>query len=95
MDNALDNVETAIRAGYWPLKIMDGMAVYAVKDMLHTAGIFRGVDDRGYDSRVCYHSRAEAESALERWDGTGDPPGNWIVEKGSGVRKCGPGLLNA
>lgn len=42
-----------------------------------------------YDRRYCYGERAAAVEALVEWEGEGDPPGPWIVEKVSG--RAGPG----
>lgn len=41
-----------------------------------------------YDARYCYPG-LDAVAALIEWDGTGDPPGEWIKEKVSGRRRDG------
>ena len=53
-----------------------------VQSMLFTAGLFVGLDARGYRIRYCYPNLAAAIAALSRWDGRGFPPGPWIKEKG-------------
>ena len=34
-------------------------------------------------ARWCYPSYVRAKAALEAWDGTGDPPGEWTKQKGA------------
>lgn len=34
-----------------------------------------------YAARYCYPTAADALRDLRAWDGHGDPPGEWIVEK--------------
>lgn len=57
----------------------------AVQRFIFTCGLLAGValDSAtiDYAARYCYHSAREAVQALETWDGTGDPPGEWIKEK--------------
>lgn len=62
-----------------------------IAQQVFTCGLFVGITDDGwsYDSRFCYHTAAEAIIAATFWDGQGDPPGNWIVEKPLG--RQGPG----
>ncbi len=33
-------------------------------------------------TRWCYSTYIEAKRALDAWSGVGDPPGNWIKQKG-------------
>ncbi len=42
-------------------------------------------DTTGYSDRWCYHDRASAVTALEAWDGQGEPTG-WHRHPGSGRR---------
>jgi hypothetical protein len=46
--------------------------------------------DIGYEYRFCYKNHNEAVKALEVWEGTGDPPGNWIKQKGLGEDRPNP-----
>lgn len=51
--------------------------------MLFTVGVMVSHRDHGNPvTRWCFPSFHEAKSALENWDGTGDPPGEWIKQKG-------------
>ena len=34
-----------------------------------------------YKARYCYPLASEALRGLAEWDGTGDPPGEWLKEK--------------
>lgn len=54
-----------------------------------TWGVVVGIDEFGYKRRFCYESANDALKAVALWDGSGDPPGRWIVEK-PGNRQ-GPG----
>lgn len=53
---------------------------------IFTWGLLVGVDRVGYRTRFCYHHGADALVALATWDGSGDPPGDWIKEKGRNER---------
>lgn len=66
--------------------LVDGR-IAQVDDFLFTTAIMVGVtnnDMHYYDTRYCYEHRSEAEEALKAWDGEGDPPGKWIVQKPEG-----------
>ncbi len=67
--------------------------VCGLYDYLWTCGLVVGLTPAEYRGRYCYASRAEAEEALARWDGHGDPPGAWIKYKGAGAERLGPGAL--
>jgi hypothetical protein len=54
----------------------------ALRQMFFTVGLFVGLDQTGYRTRFCYPNMAHAVLALDLWDGTGDPPGPWIKQKG-------------
>ena len=76
--------------GYHMLKKLNDGRLIGTAQMLFTAGLFVGIDEHGnYEERYCYPSLEEAEIALKWWDGAGDPPGMWIVNKPSG--RQGPG----
>lgn len=36
----------------------------------------------------CYRTRREAKAALDAWDGIGDPPGDWTVQKPGDRRRA-------
>lgn len=69
--------------GYTPVKqLADGRWI-GVYNMAYTTGLFVDLDEAGYDHRYCYEHRRDTVAALEAWDGTGDPPGPWIKQKGA------------
>lgn len=57
--------------------------VIAVCRFIYTTGILVGVTEHGYDHRYCFPNYADALEAFAKWDGAGDPPGNWIKRKGA------------
>jgi hypothetical protein len=57
----------------------------ALQQMVFTVGLFVGIDETGYRTRFCYPHFFPAVIALVEWDGTGDPPGPWIKEKGGPI----------
>lgn len=56
-----------------------------VQRFIYTCGLLVNVrlDDYtyDYDARYCYPIGADALVALRDWDGTNDPPGEWVKEK--------------
>jgi hypothetical protein len=76
-------VEKAKRMGYRYPKILATGECAGIMPMIYTTGIFVGLDKFEYRTRFCYETWAEAEKSLAAWDGHGDPPGNWIKEKGA------------
>lgn len=79
------------KSEYDALREVPGHAICGVRRFLFTYGLVVGMDDTGYAGRYCYEFRAEAVDALREWDGIGDPPGQWIVYKGRGGERMGPG----
>ena len=65
----------------------DWIGVYR---FLYTTALLVGLDDAGYRTRFCYEHETDAIAAALIFDGTGDPPGPWIKEKGARER-LGPG----
>lgn len=63
----------------------------ALYPFIFTWGLVKGIDDIGYKERWCYGREHlnDALKAVVNWDGEGDPPGNWIVNKPS--HRQGPG----
>lgn len=68
--------------------------IAAVRQFLFTAGICADMDEFGYSRRWCYQHARDAIAALEKWDGTGDPPGPWIKYKGQHDERLGPGAID-
>ena len=83
-----------LRSGYTHCRHLPDGTLIGLKAMWFTCDLFVGLDVAGYARRYCYESQAIALDAFERWVGTGDPPGNWIVVEGelTGDR-LGPGAV--
>jgi len=75
------NSETLKRAGYENLRRLPNGDVIGTQRMIFTTGLFVGLWAYGYHTRFCYEREADAVTACQTWDGTGDPPGPWIKEK--------------
>lgn len=75
-------MEELMQNGYSIIMRVPGRGVCAVIRMVYTVGLCYGLDKTGYRGRYCYETLQEAISALALWDGTGDPPGDWIKHKG-------------
>lgn len=73
--------EEAVKEGYTPNRVLPNGEHAGVIDMQFTTALVVGIDEIGYRTRFCFCTRAEAEQALEEWDGTGFPPGFWVKQK--------------
>jgi len=76
------NEKQAEELGYFSVRRLPTGELAGLQQMLFTVGLFVGLDETGYRSRFCYPSQRSAQIAINYWDGEGDPPGPWIVEKG-------------
>lgn len=72
------------KEGYSYICEREGRGVCAIFKFMFTVGVVCGIDSTGYRGRWCYGSEVEAVYAITQWDGVGDPPGNWIKDKGEG-----------
>ena len=63
--------------------------IVGVRPYIFTGGIVIELDEVGYEERYCYATLTEAITALEAWDGVGDPSGDWIKHKP--FERRGPG----
>jgi hypothetical protein len=79
-------VEQAAELGYFPARIMPSGECAGIRRMIFTWSLCLGLDECGFRTRFCYDDGGDAIIALATWDGAGDPPGNWIKEKGYGER---------
>lgn len=70
--------------GYYEIKEIPGRGVCAIRKFLFTYGLLWGIDSMGYKGRWCYDNPVEPITAINKWDGIGDPEGNWIKYKGEG-----------
>jgi hypothetical protein len=71
-----------------PRQLPDGRWA-ALMRMMFTTGLYIVEDEFSWSTRWCYERFSDALHALETWDGTGDPPGDWIVQKPQ--QRMGPG----
>jgi len=67
-------------------KVLKNGVIAGISPMAFTVGLFVGLNFEEtslppYRTRYCFHTFKEALEALEEWDGTGDPPRNWIKQK--------------
>lgn len=58
---------------------------------IYTTGLVVGLNSIGYRTRFCYEHLDDAIAASVIYDGTGDPSGPWIKEKGERGERMGPG----
>jgi hypothetical protein len=69
-------------------RLVPGHGLCVLERFLTTVGLLTSVEldetGYGYARRYCFPQWKDAESALQTWDGSGDPPGEWIKEKVSG-----------
>ena len=79
--------------GYGAARIAGDAGVCAVRRLMFTGAIYVGITKDTYLGRYCYATVGEALSALQAWDGSGDPPGNWIKFKGASSERLGPGIV--
>ena len=70
--------------GYFLVREIKGRGICALCRFAFTVGLVIGINSVGYYGRYCYDNLAEATKAIEEWDGTGDPSGDWIKYKGYG-----------
>jgi hypothetical protein len=68
--------------GYLHLREIPGKGWCGITRMLYTWGLFYGMTAENREGRYCFDSLTEAKAALSEWDGTGDPPGDWIKHFG-------------
>ena len=71
-------------------RVLPSGEVLGVLPMLFTTGLYVGVTvESPGRTRYCYENAHDAMSALQAWDGAGDPPGPWIKQKPED--RLGPG----
>jgi len=85
------NKEVIESLGYFSPKLLSTGEWAALGKFIFTTGLLVGIDEVGYRTRFCYKYSTDALIALNAWDGVGDPPGNWIKEKGS-IERNNPNL---
>jgi hypothetical protein len=65
--------------------------IVGLQRFLFTWAILADVTTWGYGERWCYHDRASAQTALDAWDGEGEPNG-WHRHLPSGRRRDPDGV---
>lgn len=77
--------------GYTHVRLMNNGEWIGCIKLLYTVALYVGLGEWGYRTRYCYENIGEIMQALLEYEGEGDPPGNWIKEKGEGGERLGPG----
>jgi hypothetical protein len=77
--------EQIIGYGYVAPKQFPSGEWAALRPMVYTTALCVGLDESSYARRFCYTNGLAAILALAQWDGVGDPPGPWLVEKGGPI----------
>jgi hypothetical protein len=80
----MDIIKYLKSEGYSEIREINSKGICGLMDFMFTTGLVIGMNEIGYFGRYCYKTRQEALDALNKWDGSGDPPGNWIKYKGTG-----------
>jgi hypothetical protein len=88
MDNkTLNQLE---REGYYHIRVLP-VGVAALRDYVNTCDIVFGITGTAYRGRYSYPEPVSARTALNQWNGTGDPSGPWLKYKGPDELRIGPG----
>lgn len=82
--------------GYYNLREIPGKGLCGLHEFIFTIGLCVGLEQYGYEGRYCYPKQLIMESviAIELWDGTEDPIGDWVKYKGEGGERLNPKLKN-
>ena len=83
-------MQNFIDEGYFDIREIEGVGICSLMTFAFTTGLIVGMNESGYRGRYCFSSKEEASKSLKEWDGTGDPPGNWIKYKGYGGERSNP-----
>lgn len=70
--------------GYFEFRKVANFGLCALQKFIFTTGIVVGLNPIGYYGRYCYSDYEEASDELKKWNGLGDPTGNWLKFKGEG-----------
>lgn len=77
--------------GYTNIKILEDGTVLGLQKFIFTTGLMVNIAKDGcYQHRFCFEDHQEAIKSLEAWDGTNDPTGPWIKEKGQRGERNNP-----
>lgn len=83
-DHSIDLISQAKAFGYSCVRQLPDGRIAGLSTFMFTTGLVVDIREFGYDHRYCYDTAEAAKTALEIWDGTGHPPGPWLVRKGHG-----------
>ena len=67
--------------GYYHVRKLEDGRVICLYNFMFTTGIILDPTFTGYNGRYCYPEQLDAIEAIKKWDGTGDPSGNWVAKK--------------
>jgi hypothetical protein len=79
------NEQFFTEAGFFELREVPGKGLCGLYRMIFTVGLCYNMQEDEFDmyeGRYCFPSLLDAKTSLHEWDGSGDPPGNWIKHKG-------------
>jgi hypothetical protein len=79
--------EEIIELGHTAARLLPSGEWAGTRNFFYTTGLIVGIDEAGYRTRFCYPTLTTALAALAAWDGSGDPPGPWLKEKGQNERR--------
>jgi hypothetical protein len=88
------SVAEILELGYVAARLLPDGRWLAIQPLMYTAGLMVEVGRLSYAYRYCYPNLVHALIAMETWDGTGDPPGPWVKQKGRGVERLNPRLAD-
>lgn len=77
--------------GYFEFRKVPNHGICGLQKFVFTTGIIIGLNPNGYYGRYCYSNEHEASDELKKWDGSGDPKGNWLKYKGEGGERTNLG----
>jgi hypothetical protein len=92
MNAPLPNEEQFAELGYEAVRKLDTGEWAGLMRFMFTTGLVVGLDSFGYRTRFCFKHRSDALASITAWNGSGDPPGPWIKEKGR-VERSNPRTL--
>lgn len=76
----------AERCGYLDYKMFESGIDACIMPLLYTHAIISELNAFGYGDRWCYKDYQAAKTALDAWDGTGEPDG-WHRHPPTGRRR--------
>lgn len=71
-----------VHEDYFGFKYIEGKGLCGLRRFLYTTGLCIGLTRWSFEGRYCFENLADAREALDKWDGEGDPSGDWIKYKG-------------